>query len=183
SSRRLPPETPTSASSSTGTQAWSRATPRTATGSTAARRISPGSASEPCGRRPRRRARTSPAGTTTLRSAAPSRSAELGSAVPGQPRDAGEPAQLGHRVVLRPGDEQQRAVLLADQRLQPDRKGKRLVGTVAAEGHELVGWGEPGEDVAVGDPPHRDVGDERHAVRAGHADRDRVRAGERRAAV
>ena len=43
--------------------------------------------------------------------------------------------------------------------------------------------GEPGEDVAVGDAPHRDVGDERRAVRARDADRERVRAGQRRAAV
>ena len=64
----------------------------------------------------------------------------------------------------------------------PDRQGERLVGLRAAERHELLRLRPAGEDVAVGDRAHRDVGDERPAVARGDRDRERVRPGQRRPA-
>jgi hypothetical protein len=92
-------------------------------------------------------------------------------------------AQPGHRIRLRPGDEEERAEALASrQRLhkQLEAEGERegLVRLLAAEGHELFLPGLAEKHVAPGDLAHRDVGDQRVSVRARDADRERVRPGQ-----
>ncbi len=99
-------------------------------------------------------------------------------------RARGAPA----RVAFGTCDEQHGAErVLAEQclheQLQPEAERERLVRLLAAEGHELLGLGDPREHIAVRHAPHRDVGDDRVAARAGDADRERRRADQRRAAV
>ena len=57
------------------------------------------------------------------------------------------------------------------------------MGLLAAERHEVVLGRLAREHGAVGDTTHRDVADDRAPVRARNADREWIRAGERRAAV
>ncbi len=88
---------------------------------------------------------------------------------------------------LRPRDEQHCAVARArvegvDEELQPDGEGEGLVSLQAPEGHELLGLRPSGEDVAVGDGSHRDVGDDRRAVTGGDRHRERIRSRQRRPA-
>ena len=96
-------------------------------------------------------------------------------------------AQRRHRVRLRPRDDEHRSVSLAgervDEQLEPECEREGLVRLLAAERDELLGLRRAAQHVTVGDRAHRDVGDERLAVRARDRDRQRVRARERRAAV
>ena len=77
------------------------------------------------------------------------------SAVSRQSDPVREPAELRHRVELRPRDDKQRAVLLAHQRgdehVQADRERERLVGAVASERDQLLRRREAREHVAVRD--------------------------------
>ena len=95
-------------------------------------------------------------------------------------------AEGRHRVEVRARDDEHGAVLgtgeRRDEQLEPDRKRKRLVGVRPSEGDELLGARKAGDHVAVGHRAHRDVDDDRAAVGRRDPDRERVRAGERRAA-
>ena len=64
----------------------------------------------------------------------------------------------------------------------PTASANALWARSPPNGTSSSGGAVAGEHVAVRDPPHRDVRDERSPVRARHADRDRVRPGERWAA-
>ena len=77
------------------------------------------------------------------------------------------------RAGLRPGQR-------ADQQFDPGGEGEGLVRLRAAERHELLRTGLAGEDVTVRDGAHRDVRDERSAIRRRHGDGDRIRPGQRR---
>ena len=85
-------------------------------------------------------------------------------------------------------DDEHGAVVVAagqrlDEQLEPGRERERLVRLVAAERDEVVRRGQAREHVAVRDLAHRHVRDERAAVRARNADRERRRADERLAAL
>ena len=89
--------------------------------------------------------------------------------------------------MLGPGDEHDRAVRLAGEgrheHVQPNGESEGLVCLLSTEGNELLRRSRPDEDVAVGHLSHRHVRDQGPAVGAGHGDRERVRAGERLAAL
>ena len=92
-----------------------------------------------------------------------------------------------NRIRVRTGDDEHCAVALAgeraDEQVESERERERLVRLLAPERHQLLRCRCAAQDVAVGDGAHRDVGDERLAVRARDRDRERVRAGERLAPV
>jgi hypothetical protein len=109
-------------------------------------------------------------------------------AVPRQPPTRRPPPERGHRIVLRPRDDEDGAVVVAvrqclDEELEPGGEGERLVGLVAPEGNQVFLLRQPREHVPVGDLSHRHVGDQRPAVRARDPDRERRRAHERLAAL
>ncbi len=69
-----------------------------------------------------------------------------------------------------------------DEELEADRESERLVRALLAERNEIRLLRETREHRAVGDLPHRHVGDDGISVAARNRDRQRVRAGELRPA-
>ena len=91
----------------------------------------------------------------------------LGRAVARQPNAGAGSAQRGHRIALRPRDDEHRAArrprAAVPARAAAGRGRARTPCSAWSppNGNELLGRGEAGEHVAVGDAAHRDVGDDR----------------------
>src|SRR5918996_2241275 len=141
-------------------------------------------------RRRRRRRRRSP---RARESKSPSRARASGSrpravrnVLAGQPTTSGKGPEGRNRVVRRPRDDENCAVLVTgegtDEELEPDRERERLVRVLPTERHELLGRRAACEHVTVRDRAHGHVRDEGVSFVRRDRDCERVRPGERRAA-
>ena len=116
------------------------------------------------------------------------RALELAAAVAGEPaaraRARGTPARDRDRAERRRARAPCSGPASAETRSSsPTGERERLVRLLAAERDELLRRGTAGQDVAVRDGAHRDVRDDRRTVARRDRDRERIRAGERRAAA
>ena len=125
-----------------------------------------------------RRTRTSPRSATI-------RAFPRNGALPGAGQAHARRAQRRHRVGLGPRDEQHGAVpgsrtSESTRSCRPSASANALCHCSPPNGTSCSSLASPAIDVAPGDGAHRDVDDDRLAVRARDADRERVRAGELR---